>query len=239
MLPVDDLDNDRNERHREGRGGGSRDDDEVEDLQREVQVLRMQHAHATRQLKGAVAELEVHRNHAAEYKALLELAEEDLCAAHEHVADLSQRLQLAYEGNRRNAEVAQQLLMHLNATRLELKAQACSPAEVPKDATVAKSAATPVRHSARTVLTTVTHDFGVQADLLPASERRATMSTSPRDAANSRTALIAVKHARDLEQVHRELQQRLSPAELQGIALREVRPGSGKASMLEGPSAAR
>jgi ParB-like chromosome segregation protein Spo0J len=109
-----------------GRGRGPSDDataERLEDMEREQTVLRMQNEHMSRQLKGALAELALHKKHAEEFKALLELAEVDLCAAHEHSADLSQRLQLAQEGNRRTADMAQQLLMHLDTTRVELKAQ--------------------------------------------------------------------------------------------------------------------
>ena len=48
----------------------------------------------------------------------------------EHAADLQQRLQLAQEGNRRNVDMAQQLLRHLNSTRVELKAQARKNAQL-------------------------------------------------------------------------------------------------------------
>ena len=96
----------------------------LEDAQREAEVARQQVDHLAKQLRGAVAELELHRRHGREFKALLEESESDLCAAHEHAADLQQRLQLAQEGNRRNSDMAQQLLRHLNSTRVELKAQA-------------------------------------------------------------------------------------------------------------------
>ena len=232
---------------------GSSEGGQLEDLQREMQVLQMQHAHTSRQLQGAVAELDLHKRHAEEYKELLELAEADLCAAHEHTADLSQRLQLAQEGNRRNADMAQQLLIQLDATRVELKAQArredsrlssfrqsgnTSHPTQPGASSTASSAVAPTgadssgacapSHewlSSRALLTPVTHDAGVQVDL-PRSSGGGSEQThqSAWDASTSRVALIALQHARELENVHRELQSRLTPAELEGLALREARP---------------
>ena len=95
----------------------------LEEAEREAEVSRLQNDHLTRQLKGAVAELELHKRHAREFKAMLEIAEADLSAAHEHSSDLSHKLKLAQEGNRRNAECASQLLTHLNTARVDLKAQ--------------------------------------------------------------------------------------------------------------------
>ena len=246
---------------RRARAGSSEDGGQLEDLRREMQVLQMQHAHTSRQLQGAVAELDLHKRHAEEYKELLELAEADLCAAHEHTADLSQRLQLAQEGNRRNAEMAQQLLIQLDTTRVELKAQARREVDYRMSSfrqseckshgaatTVASTAASTTASTAastaaptgadasgacspshewlssRALLTPVTHDAGVQVDIRPSGGASAPSHQSPWDISNSRVALIALQHARELENVHRELQSRLTPAELEGLALREARP---------------
>ena len=105
----------------------------VEEAQREAEVARQQAAYLEKQLKGAVAELELHKRHGREFKQLLEQSEADLCASHEHAADLQQRLQLAQEGNRRNSDMAQQLLKHLNSTRVELKAQTRKNAQLEAD----------------------------------------------------------------------------------------------------------
>ena len=51
---------------------------------------------------------------------------------HEATTDLSQRLQ-QQEGNRRNADMAQQLLTHLNTTRVELKAQTLRNAQLEQE----------------------------------------------------------------------------------------------------------
>jgi len=107
-----------------GGGGGGASAAELEEAQREAEVAQQQAAHLEKQLRGAIAELELHKRHGREFKALLEQSEADLCASHEHTADLQQRLQLAQEGNRRNADMAQQLLKHLNSSRVELKAHA-------------------------------------------------------------------------------------------------------------------
>ena len=96
----------------------------VEDAQREAEIARQRAEFLEKQLKGAIAELELHKKHGREFKTLLEQSEGDLCAATEHAADLQQRLQLAQEGSRRNADMAQQLLKHLNTSRVEAKAQA-------------------------------------------------------------------------------------------------------------------
>ena len=243
-----------------GWDGGSA---QLEDAQREAEVARRQAEHFEKQLKGAVAELELHKRHGREFKALLEQSEADLCAAHEHAADLQQRLQLAQEANRRNSDMAQQLLRHLNSTRVELKAAKSKNAQLQQRAaafptseedvlmlhddaaghdgpptpdgagrvdgslpqgsssgSAARTAATaspaaaglgarassqggaawqgdppPVpllsRLSTRAALTPVTHDVGVQADLLGA-----------RGAANTRigaVARVALQHARELD----------------------------------------
>jgi hypothetical protein len=229
----DDGDDDYGLGGRRYRDRRSPDAEDLEDLRGEMVVLRMQHHHTQRQLKGALAELALHKQYAEEYKEHLELAEADLCAAHEHVADLSERLETAQEGNRRNAEMAQQLLMHLNTTRLELKRthaqlghqqgqgqqqQQQKPADDP----------TPGSDMPRTMLAPVTHDVSVQAELLRPTDAKTTGPQRGDEVSTSLASvvLLARKHSRDLENVHRELQQRLSPAELQGIALREARPVS-------------
>jgi len=120
-------------RHGHGRGGDSEMEAMIDEAQRDAEVSRMQADHLGRQLKGAVAELALHKRHAQEFKAMLEAAEADLAASHEHSIDLGQKLQLAQEGNRRNADMAQQLLTHLNTARVELKAQTRKNAQLQND----------------------------------------------------------------------------------------------------------
>ena len=82
----------------------------IDEAQREAEVSRLQVEHLSRQLKGAMTELALHKRHAQEFKAMLEIAETDLAASHEHAADLSQKLQIVQEANRRNADMAQQVI---------------------------------------------------------------------------------------------------------------------------------
>ena len=272
--PLDDDDDDDGRgRYDDDRGGRGRYDDDrggrgrgnsemegmIEDAQREAEVSRMQAEHLERQLKGAVAELSLHKRHAQEFKTTLEAAEADLAASHEHVTDLSQKLQLAQEGNRRNAEMAQQLLIHLNTARVELKAQTRknaqlqneiaalqgeggAPGDILADASserlsqrlsegscggaglgrggagwrgsAASESAAVERFGTRAMLTPVTHDVGVQVDL----------RSVKKELTNSRmgsVAMLALQHARELENVHRELSSRVAPTEL----VMERRPG--------------
>lgn len=204
----------------------------LEDAQREAEVLRLQNEHLNRQLKGAMAELALHKRHADEYKRLLETAEMDLVAAHETTTDLSQRLQLAQEGNRRNADMAQQLLTHLNTTRVELKAQTLRNAQLDLERAglAAHSSSSeggegnphqqPPQQSplyagatSRAALVPVTHDIGVQV------ESKANNSAASWDIATSRVARIALKHAHELEHVK-------SPSAPQELAM-EARPDLG------------
>lgn len=216
-------------------GGNAVDAGMLEEAQREVEVLRLQNEHVNRQLKGAMAELALHKRHAEEFKRLLETAEADLVAAHETTTDLSQRLQLAQEGNRRNADMAQQLLTHLNTTRVELKAQTLRNAQLEQEREEGRSSSSAagmegaaVQHhpastqslysgiTSRAALVPVTHDVGVQVDTKP------TGPASSWDAVNSRAAMIALKHAHELE----KMQSGSVPQEL----AMEARPDAEKRS---------
>jgi hypothetical protein len=246
--PPDDDGDGRRDRGRQSRGDSGAEM-LIEEAQREAEVARLQNDHLNRQLKGAIAELELHKRHAKEYKAALEAAEADLSAAHEHVSDLSQKLQVAQEANRRNADMAQQLLTHLNAARVELKSQVrkneqlqleLSSADLPHGGhgapPVAGAPATDLaqrrlsrlsragrvslpdakiqlwdRPHSRAALKPVTHDQGVQVNLAPARSKLEGGSKF------GSVAMIAMQHARELEDVHRELQQRVAavpPTEL-------------------------
>ena len=85
----------------------------IEDMGREIEVLRMQNNNLERQLKGAVTELELHKRHCTEFKTMLQLTEGDLAAAHENHAHATDRLQTAQEASRRNSEMAQQVVVWL------------------------------------------------------------------------------------------------------------------------------
>ena len=260
------------------RRGNSDAEELIEDAQREAEVSRRRAEHLERQLQGACAELALHKRHAQEFKAMLEAAEADLAAAHEHAADLSQRLQLAQEGNRRNADMAQQLLTHLNTARVELKAQtrkntqlqneivalqgsgseyeltsrrtsgctssdrisegscsglgaSASSPELPRgsmgspsrslwrggSASAGGPGGALERFCSRAMLTPVTHDVGVQVNLLH-SRSDGTLSTSR----IGNVAMLALQHQRELEDVQRELEPKVAPNEL----VMERRPGA-------------
>ena len=74
-------------------------------------------------MRGLRTELELHKKHCQEFKTMLELTETDLSEAQESHSLLAHRLQLAQEASRRNSDMAQQLLTHLNTCRVDLKAK--------------------------------------------------------------------------------------------------------------------
>ncbi|KAL1528622.1 hypothetical protein AB1Y20_009960 [Prymnesium parvum] len=93
----------------------------LEELEREVTVMRTQNSFLEKQLAGCMQELELHKRHGREFKTLLEVAELDLAASYENYSHASDKLRQAQEASRRNSEMAQQLLTHLNSCRAELK----------------------------------------------------------------------------------------------------------------------
>lgn len=63
-----------------------RPDEESSDMFRELEVARIQADHLHRQVRSTFAEVELHKRHASEFKALLEGAEDELSRAHEQLS---------------------------------------------------------------------------------------------------------------------------------------------------------
>jgi hypothetical protein len=81
----------------------------IEDMGREMEVLRRQNSNLERQLAGAVAELELHKRHCHEFRTMLEVVEGDLATAHENYSLATVKCQSMHEASRRNSEMAQQV----------------------------------------------------------------------------------------------------------------------------------
>ena len=98
--------------------------DQLEEAQRELEVrerqLKMEQEHS----KSLRLELELKKKHCDEFRRDLELAETDLAAAQEDAGVHVHRMQQAQEASRRNSDMAQQLLTHLNSTRGDVKQKA-------------------------------------------------------------------------------------------------------------------
>ena len=215
-------------------GGSSSSAVAVEDAQREAEIARQRAEFLEKQLKGAIAELELHKKHGREFKTLLEQSEGDLCAATEHAADLQQRLQLAQEGSRRNADMAQQLLKHLNTSRVEAKAQARRNAQLeaelaesrralatgrgevaPFNGSPVASLPSPLHAADSTPSASLVARLSSRAALTPVTHdvgvqadlRSARGSDAP-GSPTSRMQQIALQHARELSTVHDELAKR-------------------------------
>ena len=60
------------------------------------------------QLRMVMTELELHRRHCAEFKAMLELSETETAEAQESGGRLSRRLQLGQEAQLRDSDMVQQ-----------------------------------------------------------------------------------------------------------------------------------
>lgn len=171
----------------------------LEDAQREAEVLRGMNDHMHKQLKGCMAELELHRSHAEDYKRMLEAAEEDICHVHEMLDEKTIRLETAKMALERNDKAAAKHASDLHTAHTALKAMRRRNAELDRkvrssggdpgfaagpaaaSAAAASSGRDPdeeLSEAAISALIPIAHDVDVQCDLRPSS--RGSMRASGR-----------------------------------------------------------
>jgi len=233
---------------------------QLEEADRDKEVMRMQIEQHRRQQKSRETELELHKKHGAEFRALLEVAEGDLAASNEKNLELSHKLQLAQEASFRNADMAQQLLTHLNSCRAELKAKSLlnehlrkllnevqqresdrstggeANASNGKDESLLsprpEDSASSLHSISRPVLHVLTHDAAVQVNLLASV-------TMPRDHTRQRSIVdISQRHAQELNlanarSAHNELAMERRPS---ADAMAGDAPGPSGSTSLAGSS---